>query len=122
MDHGNGQKRIEARCNTFPPDDQAAVFFLEPGKRPLGLEAWHGLFDRSPTVFLGLPDPFRNLPPDAPTPEVLAEGFGIIPFICGEDFEAFPRSATFARAEREGIKQGEDLCALIAIGGRRESG
>jgi hypothetical protein len=39
MNHGNGQKRVEARRDTFPSDNQATVFFLEPGKRPLGLEA-----------------------------------------------------------------------------------
>jgi hypothetical protein len=104
VDHGNGQKRVEAHRDTFPPDDQPAVFLLEPGKRPLGLEAWHLLFDWSITGFLRLPDPFRHLPSDATAPELLAEGFGIIPFIRCEDLEAFPRSARFARMDLDGIE------------------
>ena len=122
MDHGHGQKRVAARRDTFPADDQPAVFCLEPGKRPLGLEAWHRLFDRAPTVFLGLLDPLRHLPSPATAPEVLAEGLGIIPCIRGQDLETFPRSARCARTDLDGIQQGNDVRPLIAISWRRGSG
>ncbi len=71
MDRGDRQKRVEACRNALPPDHQAAIFLLEPGKRPLRLESWHHFFDRSATIFLGLPDALRELRPDPPFPELL---------------------------------------------------
>jgi len=32
MDRGDRQKRVEACSNALPPDHQAAIFLLEPGK------------------------------------------------------------------------------------------
>jgi hypothetical protein len=39
IDHGHGEKRIEASGQMFPADNHTAVLALAPGKRPLGLEA-----------------------------------------------------------------------------------
>ena len=68
MDGSDCQKRLKAGRQTLPPDDQAAVFLLEPGKGPLGLKAWDHVLDRPAPIFLGLPDPFRELRPDTALP------------------------------------------------------
>ena len=78
MDRGDGQKRRKARGETLPADDQAAILLLKPGKRPLRLEARDLHLDGSAPRFLGLPDPFGDLRPDAAFAELLAQGFGII--------------------------------------------
>jgi hypothetical protein len=44
MNQRDGEKRVETGRETFPADDHAAVFPLEPGKRPLRLESWHPFF------------------------------------------------------------------------------
>jgi len=66
MDRDDRQKRVEACRNALPPDHQAAILLLQPGKRPLRLESWHHFFDRSATIFLGLPDTLWELCPDPP--------------------------------------------------------
>jgi hypothetical protein len=72
MDDGNGQKRVEADRATLPADDQATVFFLEPGEGALGLESRHIHLERSAAWLSGLPDPFRQLGMDAASAELLA--------------------------------------------------
>src|SRR4029453_12706308 len=118
MDRGKRQKRIEACRNALPPDHQAAIFLLEPGKRPLRLEAWHHLFDRSATSFLGLPDALRELRPYPPFPELLPEHFGIIAFIRRNGLEAFAGTSPFARVDLDRIQQWHHLGALIPVGWR----
>jgi hypothetical protein len=71
MDNGNGQKRVEADRTTLPTDDQATVFFLEPGESALGLEARHLHLERSAACLSGLPDPFRQLGTDAASAKLL---------------------------------------------------
>src|ERR687884_1678487 len=104
MDRGDRQKRVEACRNALPSDHQAAILLLEPGKRPLSLESWHHFFDRSATIFLGLPDALRELCPDPPFPELLPERFGIIAFIRRNDLKAFARTAAVAGANLDRIK------------------
>src|SRR5215471_21024412 len=111
VNRGESQKRLKACRNALPTDDQAAIFLLEPGKRALRLKAWHHLFDRSAPGFLRLPDPLGYLGADPPLPELLPEGFGIIPFIRRDDLEAFARPAPFARAHLDRIKQRQHLRA-----------
>jgi hypothetical protein len=67
--HDNGKKRVEARGETFPAHDQSAVLPLQPGKRPLDLDARDLLFDRSPPRFATLPHPVGNPGPDTPCAE-----------------------------------------------------
>jgi hypothetical protein len=64
VDGSDGQQRFETYGHALPTDHQAAVFLLEPGKRPLSLESSHYFFDRSAAMFLGLLDAFRELRPD----------------------------------------------------------
>ena len=118
MDRGERQKRVEACRNALPPDHEAAIFLLEPGKCPLGLASRHPLFAWSPPVFLGLPHPLRDLCPNTTPPQLLPQRFGIIAFIRREDLEAFTRTAPFARADLDRIQPWHHLGALIPIGGR----
>jgi hypothetical protein len=115
VNHGDGEKCVEADRETFPADDQAAVLPLEPCKRPLGLEARDGLFDGAPPRLSGFPYTLGDLGPDPASAESMAEVLSIIPFIRRQDPEPFARSALFAGADVEGIQQGEDLRSLIAI-------
>jgi hypothetical protein len=59
-------------------------------------------FDRSTPVCLGLPNAFRNLCLDARLLESLAECFGIIPLISGDDVEAFAGVAPIPDVEVAG--------------------
>jgi hypothetical protein len=96
MDDGNGQKCVEAERETLPADDKATVFFLEPGECALGLESRHIHLERSASRLAGLPDPFRQLGTDASLAELLAQGFGVIAFVCRQDLRTLTRSAAFA--------------------------
>ena len=98
------QQRVEARGQALPPDHQTTIFLLKPGKGPLGLKPRDHVLDRPPPVFLGLPDPLRELRPDPPFPELLPERFGIIAFIGRKDLEAFARTATAARTDLHRIQ------------------
>jgi hypothetical protein len=99
MNHRDGKKRVEAYRETFPAHNQSAVFALEPGKRPLGLEAWDSPFDGAPTWLFGVPHPFGNLRADSASAEALAKIFGIVSFIRRQHFEPFARSAPFPCAD-----------------------
>jgi hypothetical protein len=103
VNHGNGEKRVEAGCQTFPADNQAAVLPLEPRNCALSLEARDVLFAGPPTRLFGFPDPFGDLRPDTAFPEAMAESLRVVPFIRCEDLEPLARSAPFARADAEGI-------------------
>ena len=61
MDRSDRKERLEARRDALPADDQATILLLKPSKCPLSLEPRDYSFDRSATVFLGLPDPPRTL-------------------------------------------------------------
>jgi hypothetical protein len=99
MDHRDSKKRVQAYRETFPAHDQSAILALEPGKRPLSLEARDGPFDRAPTRLFGFPHPCGNLWADPASAEVLAKLFGVIAFLRSQHFEPFARSAPFTRAE-----------------------
>ena len=88
VNHGNGQKCVEAGGETFPADDHAAVLALELGKRPLGMEAWDANVDGAPTRLSGFPYPFGDLGPDPASAESMTQVFGIIPFVCRDDLGA----------------------------------
>ncbi len=96
MYDSNGQKRVEADRATLPADDQATVFFLEPGEGALGLESRHIHFERSAAWLSPLPDSFRQLGSDAASAELLAQGFGVIAFVCRKDLWTFTRAAALA--------------------------
>jgi hypothetical protein len=68
MDRSKSKKRLKTCRNALPPDYQAAIFLLEPGKRALSLKAWHHFFDRSALGFLRFPDARRELRPDTSFP------------------------------------------------------
>src|SRR5919106_7062837 len=82
MDDGNGQKRVEAGRETLPADDKPTILCLEPGEGAFGLESRNIHLERSASWFSGLPDPFRQLSPDASLAELLAQGFRVIAFVC----------------------------------------
>src|ERR1700756_4955777 len=110
------QKRVETCGNTLPPDNQAAILFLEPGKGALGLEARHHYFDRTAPVSLGLPDALGDLRPDATLPELLTQGFRIVPVIGCDDVETLTGTASCARTHLDRIAQEHHLGTLIPIG------
>src|SRR5215471_1908997 len=99
MNRCDRQECLKASRNALPADHQAPILLLEPGKGAFGLESWHHVFDRSPTIFLGLPDPLRDLCPDASLPQLLPERLGIIAFIRRKNLEAFAWTAPCARAD-----------------------
>jgi hypothetical protein len=101
---GKSQECLEACGDALPADDQATVFLLKPGKGPLRLEPWDDLFDRSATMFIGLPDALRDLRSDPALPEVLAERFGILPFIRRDDAQPFAGTASVACADLDRIQ------------------
>src|SRR5919206_5004150 len=104
MDRGDCQKRVKAGGDALPAHHQATIFLLKPSKGPLGLEPRDNLLNRPATVFLGLPDPLRELCPDPPFPELLPERFGIRAFIGRHDLQAFARTAAVPRADLDRIK------------------
>src|SRR6266850_182617 len=118
MDARDGKKRFETCSNALPPDHQAAILLLEPGKSTLGLEPGHRFFDGSASGFLGLPDALGELCPNATLPEPLPQGFRIIAFIGGKDFESFAGAAAGARPHLDRVEQRHHLGALIPIGRR----
>src|SRR4030095_15340919 len=118
MNRGESQECLETCGDALPADDQAPVFLLKPGKGALGLEPGHHLCDGPAPIFLGLPDALRDLGPDPPLPELLAQRFRIIPFIRGDDAQPFAGTAPFTRAELHGIKQRQHCCPLAPIGRR----
>ena len=118
MDRGDRQKRIEACRNALPPDYQAALWLLEPGKRPLSVAAWHDLFARSATLFLGLPDPLRELCPAPSLPELLPERLGSRAFLGRKDLEACAGAPPFARADLDRLQPWHHLGALLPVGWR----
>jgi hypothetical protein len=95
MDRGDCQERVKADGNALPAHDQATILLLEPRKGPLGLEPRDDLLDRPASVFLGLPDPLRELRPDSPFPELLPERLGIIAFIGRNDLGIYPTNMNF---------------------------
>ena len=81
MDHGYGEKGVEAGGETLPAHDHAAVLPLQPGKRPLGLVARGFPFHWPPPRAAALPHPLGDLGPDPASAEALTEVFRIIPLI-----------------------------------------
>jgi hypothetical protein len=105
MNHGHGEKRLEARGRTLPADDHAAGLPLEPGKRPLGLVARDLLCERPSPRLAAFPDAFEDLGPNAACAEASAEVVGSIALIRGQPPEPFARSALFTRADVQGLQQ-----------------
>src|SRR5919108_832643 len=56
VNHGDGEKRVEAGDETFPADHQAAVLPLEPRTCSRRLEARDVLFEGAPTRLFGVHD------------------------------------------------------------------
>src|SRR5919108_6681454 len=108
MKHRYREKRIEACRGAFPADHPSAVLPLEPGKRPLGLEARDVLFQGTPTRFSVFPDSFGDLGADTPFAKALTQVFGIIALIRGQHRESFAWSAPLTRADVERVQQWED--------------
>src|SRR5919108_3924229 len=118
MDRGDGQERIKASSDTLPPDHQATILLLKPGKCPLRLEPWDDLFDRPATIFLALPDTLGQLCSDPTLAQRLAQSFRIIPLVRCDDLEAFARASPLARVDFDCIEQGYHLGTLIPVGWR----
>jgi hypothetical protein len=122
MNHRHREKRVEADGETFPTDNQSAVFALEPGTCPLRLEARHVLVDGASTRLVRLPHPFRELGPDPAAAELMPEILGVIPCIGRDDSEPCAWSPPCTRTETEGIQGREDWGPFVTIGGRRARG
>src|SRR5215471_9605816 len=118
VDRSKSKKRLKACGNTLPPDHQAPILLLEPGKGALSLKAGDDFFDRSAPVLFRLPDALRNLRSDTPLPELLPQRFRIIPFIRRDHFEMFAGAPAFACVHLDRIEQRHHLCTLISIGWR----
>src|SRR5918997_1059128 len=121
MDWSNDQKRVEADRETLPADE-ATVFFLEPDKRPLGLESRHIHLEQSASRLSGFPDPFRHLGTDASGAELLAQSSGVIAFVRREDLRTFAWSTVFAGVDGHCIQQRHNLCAFVPIGRHNAGG
>jgi hypothetical protein len=120
--HGHGEKRIEARGQTFPADNQPAVRALEPSQRPLGLVAGHILLDRTAARLFGFPYPFGDLGADPTSAEALAQVFGVLAFLRRQHREPFARAASFIWADVQSIQQRDDLGPLLTMCGRGTRG
>jgi hypothetical protein len=117
MDRGDGQKRRKACRKPLPANDQAAVLFLKPGKRTLCLEAGDIHLDGAAPRFLGLPDAFWDLRPNAAFAQLQAQCFGVIALVGRQYPGTFARTPRLASPQADGVQQREHLGPLIAIGG-----
>jgi len=86
------------------------------------LESWHIYLERSASRFAGLPEPFWQLGTDASLTDSLAQGFGVIAFVCRKDLWPFMRSAECAGFGGYRVQQRHELRALVAMSQRRASG
>ena len=118
VDRSDRKEYLKARSNALPTDYQAAVFILEPGKCELSLEPREHFLDWSTAVFLGLPDPLRDLRPNPVLPQLLPQRFRIIAFIRREDPKAFAGPAPLARGYLDRIQQRQHVGALLPVGRR----
>jgi len=118
VDRRNRQQRLKAGRDALPANDETTLLLLKPGTRALGLEPRHHFFERSATVFLGLPDPLRDLRPDPALPSLLPEGFRLIAFLRRDPLEACARATPFARADLDGIEPWHHLGTLLPLGWR----
>ena len=109
---------MEARGQTFPADDHAAVLALEPGTRALGLDARDILFDRPAPERATFPDACGNLRADSPWAEATAEVLRSIALIRGQHLESCARSAPLTCADVQGLQPRDDWGALVPMGGR----
>jgi hypothetical protein len=122
MEHRDGQERREACRQPLPADDQAAVLFLKPGKRPLGLEAGDSQFAGAAPRVRGLPDALRSLRPHPACAPLQAQRFGVIALGCRPHLGTLARTPWLARLEADGVQQREHLGPLIAVGRCRTVG
>jgi hypothetical protein len=122
VNHGHGQQCVEAGGNPFPADDQSTVLALEPGKRPLSLEARDIRFDRPPPRLAALPHPCGELGADPASAEALAKGLGVLALIRCQYLHPLAWSAACAGSEVESIQPRDDLGALVPIGWGRARG
>ena len=104
VNRSQSKKRLKACDHALPPDYQAAILLLEPGKGALRLKAWDDCLDRSAPVLFRLPDALRDLRPDTPLPELLAQRFRVISFIRRDHFETFAGATSFACVHLDCIK------------------
>ena len=118
MARRNRQQRLKAGRDALPTNDETTLLLLKPGTRALGLEPRHHFFERSATVFLGLPDPLRDMRPDPALPSLLPEGFRRIAFLRRDPLEACARATPFARADLDGLEPWHHLGTLLPLGWR----
>jgi hypothetical protein len=116
MDASDGKKRFETCSHALPPDHQAAILLLEPGKRTLGWEAGHRFFEGSAASVLDRPDALGDLRPQATLPEPLPQSFRIISCIGGKDVETRAGAAAGARPPLHRVEPRHHLGALIPLG------
>ena len=116
VNRSQSKKRLKACGHALPPDYQAAILLLEPGKGALRLKARDDCLDRSAPVLFRLPDALRDLRPDTPLPELLAQRLRVIPFIRRDHFETFAGATSFACVHLDCIKQRQHLGPFVPIG------
>jgi hypothetical protein len=71
--HDSGEEDIDTCRDALPLAHPAAALAREPGKRPLGLDAWDGPCHRTPMPLASLPDPCGKLGAAPAWPESLAD-------------------------------------------------
>jgi hypothetical protein len=98
------QERVEARGKALPPDHQTTILLLKPGKCPLSLKPRGHFLNRPTPVFLGLPDPLRELRSETTLASLLPKRFGILPFLRRDDLQAFTGAAPFPCPHLDRIK------------------
>jgi hypothetical protein len=119
MDCSNGRKCHKARGEPLPANDHTTVFFLKPGQGPLGLEMRHIDCDWSASGLLGFLYAFGHLRPDLTFAQLLAQVFGVIPFIGSDDLRPFAGASRLASPKANGVQQRDDLGPLVPRGGHR---
>ena len=122
MNDSDGEKRGDAGGAPCPAHDQAAVLPLDPGQRPLGLEARALLAARSPPRLAGLPPPCGKLGAEPTLTAATAAVLGLLALIRRQDLAPCARSAPVAGADGEGLQPRDDLGPLVTMGGRRARG
>jgi hypothetical protein len=112
----DSQQRVEARGKALPPHHQTTILLLKPGEGPLGLQPRDHFLDRPAPVFLGLPDPLRDLRSDTPLASLLPKRFGIIASIRRDDLQGFPGAAPFTGPPLDRIQAREHLRPFVPSG------
>src|SRR5687768_9910268 len=113
MDQSDGQERREACRQPLPADDHAAVLFLKPGKRPLGLEAGDIPLKGAAPRVLGLPDACWSLRPNAACAQLQAQRVGVRALVGRQHLGTLARPPWLASLEADSVQQREHLGSLM---------